>query len=524
MTLILVLLAGLAWLLYAFYRIRRSVHMLQLNSYRNNRFNAWNKQNLGSILAFREWLPFLSVIPLFFGSLPWALGMMTALYLTLFLLRSKEKEKKKLVYTNRVKRLLATVAVLSLLAAVLGFLLAARDLYYALMLPILVTLFPFALVLCGNTVNAPVETAINNSYLNDAKRIIRSMPGLTVIGITGSYGKTSVKHFLHTVLSQHYHTLMTPESFNTPMGVTRTVRGQLSPTHEIFIAEMGAKQLGDIKELCELAQPKYGIVTSIGPQHLESFKTLENVQKTKYELPEALPADGIAFLNADDANVMSYRPNLRCRKITFGFRNPEADYRASDVSVSSKGTSFTVTTPEGETALVETPLLGEHNVTNILSCIAVGKELGVPLAKLVKSVKRIKPVQHRLELKKNGSLTIIDDSFNSNPVGSKAALEVLRQMEGKRILITPGMIELGEQEYELNKAFGTYAAASCDYVILVGPKQTAPIAEGLKEAGYPEGQYAAVRNFTEAMKHLQQISEPGSVVLLENDLPDNYNE
>ncbi len=131
--------------------------------------------------------------------------------------------------------------------------------------------------------------------MNDARRIVQSMRNLLVIGITGSYGKTSVKHFLHTVLAQQFNVLMTPESFNTPMGVTRTVRSSLSPTHDIFIAEMGAKQTGDIKELCDLAQPKMGIITSIGPQHLETFKTLENVQATKFELVESLPADGTAF-------------------------------------------------------------------------------------------------------------------------------------------------------------------------------------------------------------------------------------
>lgn len=524
MTPILTLLAGLAGLLYAWERVRRSVHMLQLNSYRNHRFYNWNKSNASKLFTVREWIPLLFLIPLIFGADSAALLIFTAVYAGLWLFRSKETEKKKLVYTNRVKRLFATLAVLAVAVAALAVAAAWNGAVYAMLLVIPMTLAPMLFVLAANTLNGPIEQSINNGYLNDARRIIRSMNGLTVIGITGSYGKTSVKNFLNTVLSQHYNVLMTPESFNTPMGITRTVREQLRPIHEIFIAEMGAKQVGDIKELCDLAQPQYGILTSIGPQHLESFKSLQNVQKTKYELPEALPEDGIAFLNADDANVMSYSSRLRCRTVKFGLHHPAADYRASDVKVSPKGSTFTVTTPKGESAVVETVLLGGHNVTNLLAVIAVGCELGIPLEKLAKSVKKIKPVKHRLELKKSGSITIIDDSFNSNPVGSKAALEVLKQMEGKRILITPGMIELGTEEYELNKAFGRYAADACDYVILVGKKQTAPIQDGLKEAGYPESQYRAVRNFQEAMQHLNQISGPGSIVLLENDLPDNYNE
>ena len=524
MTLTFALLAGLAWLGYAALRIRRGIHMLQLNSYRNSRYWNWNKNNWNATLAVREWFPLAAVIPALFGWEEAGFIALTAIYILLILLRPKEKDKKKLVFTNRVKRLAATAAVLALAVGAAGLIPALNGFTYVLLLLPLVTLFPFITVIAANTVNAPMEKAINNSYLNDARRLIRSMNRLQVIGITGSYGKTSVKHFLHTVLSQQYNVLMTPESFNTPMGITRTVREHLRPTHEIFIAEMGAKQLGDIRELCELALPKYGILTSIGPQHLESFKTLENVQRTKYELPEFLPADGTAFLNADDPNVMSYQAKLACRRITFGFRNPEADYRAIDVSVSVKGTAFTVVAPSGETARVETLLLGGHNVTNILACIACGHELGVPLDKLAKGVKRIKPVEHRLELRKNGSITIIDDSFNSNPVGSRSALEVLKEMDGKRILITPGMIELGEKEFELNKAFGSFAAEACDYIILVGPKQTAPIQQGLKEAGYPTERLTVVRNFTEAMTVMREVAEPGSIVLLENDLPDNYNE
>lgn len=524
MTFTFTLLAGLCWLGYASLRIRRSIHMLQLNSYRNSRFWTWNKQNWGSTLTLREWLPLPAALLALFGWTDAALAALSVVYVLLFALRPKEKDKKKLVFTNRVKRLAATVAVLSLALAACGLIAAANGFSYSLLLLPVMTLFPFSLVMAANTINGPMEKAISNGYLNDAKRLIRSMDRLQVIGITGSYGKTSVKHFLHTVLSQQCNVLMTPESFNTPMGITRTVREHLRPTHEIFIAEMGAKQNGDIRELCELAQPRYGIITSIGPQHLESFKTLENVQKTKYELAEFLPADGIAFLNADDENVMSYKPSLACRRITFGFRNPDADYRAEEVVVSVKGTAFTVAAPTGETARVETLLLGAHNVTNLLACIACGHQLGIPLDKLAKVVKRIKPVEHRLELRRNGGITIIDDSFNSNPVGSRSALEVLKQMEGKRILVTPGMIELGAKEFELNKAFGSYAAEACDYIILVGPKQTAPIQQGLKEAGYPGPQMTVVRNFTEAMTVMREVAKPGSIVLLENDLPDNYNE
>ena len=136
-------------------------------------------------------------------------------------------------------------------------------------------------------------------YINDAKQMLAQMPDLKIIGITGSYGKTSTKHYLNRILSEQFDVLMTPGSFNTPMGVVRTVREMMKPYYYVFIVEMGAKQLGDIKEICDIVHPEIGIVTAVGEQHLESFKSIENVQRTKFELVEALPENGFAVLNDD---------------------------------------------------------------------------------------------------------------------------------------------------------------------------------------------------------------------------------
>jgi UDP-N-acetylmuramoyl-tripeptide--D-alanyl-D-alanine ligase len=513
----------MVWMLYAGNRIRKSVHMLQLNSYYNDRFNKWNIQNLRKTLSLKEWIPLLFVIPLVFDNTTVALIIWIFAFLLLWLIRSKEKEKKKLVYTSRVKRLITTIFLILLIIT-----LAMTQLVnnYKLMVwsfLFLIDIMPFLIVVAANTINGPMERQINKSYLNDARKMILSMRDLLVIGITGSYGKTSVKHFLNTVLNQQNNVLITPESYNTPMGITKTIRNMLRPTHDIFISEMGAKQRGDIKELCDLVNPRIGILTSIGNQHLESFKTLKNIQDTKFELIEALPQDGIGFLNFDDANISSRKLNFRCKIITFGIRSTNLDYQAHDIKYSSTGTQFQVSKKDGTTAIFESILLGEHNVNNILACIAVGSELGIPLDKLVLYVRKIKAVQHRLEiLHRANQITIIDDSYNSNPVGSKAALDVLKQLNGRRILITPGMVELGDKEYELNKSFGVYAAEVCDYIILVGKNQTKHIQDGLTEAGYPESKLYIAKNLNDALQHLDKVADSGSFVLLENDLPDNY--
>jgi len=192
--------------------------------------------------------------------------------------------------------MLAAHAVILALAVAWSFFMIFTHRFLFLVLFILLT--PLFVILV-NLLNSPLERAISNWYISDAKRILREMPHLIVIGITGSYGKTSTKYFLAKLLSYKYNTLMTPGSFNTPMGVVKTVREQLRPIHDVFVCEMGAKHVGDIKELCDLVNPRYGILTAIGPQHLDTQGTMENIEKTKFELPYALPDDGTAFLSYD---------------------------------------------------------------------------------------------------------------------------------------------------------------------------------------------------------------------------------
>jgi UDP-N-acetylmuramoyl-tripeptide--D-alanyl-D-alanine ligase len=383
-----------------------------------------------------------------------------------------------------------------------------------------------ATLLC-NTLNKPFEDAINLYYYKDAQKKIKEMKSLIVIGVTGSYGKTSTKHVLHKILSKRFNVLMTPESYNTTMGNIKTIRMNLKPTHEIYISEMGAKNIGDVEEICDLVSPNFGVLTSIGPQHLESFKTIENVKKAKFELIEAVPEAGVGFMNIDDENIQTL-PSPKCRVVSYGIDNLKADFRAENIKFSSRGASFQVVKPDGSRAEFQTKLLGKHNIYNILSGVALATELGMELDTIAYAVRDLEAVEHRLQLKPmvlGNGVTMIDDAYNSNPVGSKMALEVLSQMDSnKKIMVTPGMIELGEQEYELNKAFGTYAADACDYVILVGTKQTKPIQEGLKEKNFDESKLFVVPNLDEAFKQLRTIASEGSVVLFENDLTDDYNE
>jgi len=490
-----------------------SVHFFQLNSYRHDTHRKWLSQNKRKI-----------IVPLIFGALSFGaffLHKITAVVFVLFALVSiPKKAKKPLVYTPRVKRMLITAGLITFVP--LGFVIAlCKDLMISSALMCLyIALAPF-IMLISDLINKPMEKCINKGYTKDAEKILAQCPDLKIIGITGSFGKTSVKYYLNSLLQTKYNVLMTPESFNTPMGVVKTIRGSLKSTHEIFICEMGAKWVGDIKELCDIVHPQNGIITSVGPQHLESFGSLDNVKKTKFELAQEVGEKGILLLNGDDENIKSV--NCSSPHLTYTI-DGDGDYNASDISVSSKGTCFTVTAKSGEKETFSTKLIGKHNVINITGAIAMAHQMGVPMSLMKGAVRKLEGVPHRLALSETPNATIIDDAYNSNPTGSKTALEVLSVFEGYKIVVTPGMVELGEKQYELNKKFGEYMAQVCDYVVLVGRKQAEPMKEGLLEKGFSESKIYIAGSINEALNHTYSLNSKGKkkIILLENDLPDNY--
>ncbi len=435
-----------------------------------------------------------------------------------------KKAKKPFVVTMRVKRTYITSAILfTLICALVGFLLTGAEprLYFIGLFPLLLPLW----VALGGLCAWPVEKLVSEMYFRDAQKKLADRPDLIKIGITGSYGKTSVKFILGTILQEKFQVLVTPSSFNTPMGVTRIIREKLMPAHQVFVAEMGARHVGDIKELCRLVHPHHGVLTSVGPQHLDTFHTLERIKSTKYELIQAIPDGGCCFFPDDKGICRDLFDKTRKEKRLCSVHPDadDADVWATDIHVSPSGSSFILHTMNDEIAC-QTRLLGEHNIQNILLAATVGLRLGMTLRQIARGIAKIMPVEHRLQLIPSTGVTIIDDAFNSNPRGAQAALRVLREFEGRRIIITPGMVELGEGEAEFNHKFGLMMADCVDVAILVGKKHTSPIAKGLKEAGFPKENTYVVSSLEEASAILRQIGHAGDVALFENDLPDNYSE
>jgi UDP-N-acetylmuramoyl-tripeptide--D-alanyl-D-alanine ligase len=272
------------------------------------------------------------------------------------------------------------------------------------------------------------------------------------------------------------------------------------------------------------------VITSIGPQHLESFGTIQNIARAKFELadalqkPQKLPEGGALFVNFDNDYI---REEIAARNasgvVRYGMSEEGCDYIGKDVSVSSSGSTFTVVYPDRSARVFSTRLLGRHNVTNIIAALAVADRLHVDGAAAAISVGRLEAVPHRLQLINRGDIIIIDDAYNSNGIGAEAALEALSGFDGFKILVTPGMVELGGEQERLNRHFGKMAAAVCDFVVLVGPRVTGSVLAGLKDAAYPEGKIFVAEDAASAFLKVNAIGTGGQkIVLIENDLPDNY--
>lgn len=439
-------------------------------------------------------------------------------------------QKKKFALTARMKRLYAALFIVSLLLALVSWAVSVRlqlDGILDWIIPMLALLLPMLLLPLAVALAAllalPLEKLIFHLYFRDAEKKLLANDRMIRIGITGSYGKTSTKFILAEILSQKYNVLATPASFNTPMGVTRIIRERLTPSHQVFIGEMGARHVGEIRELCRLVHPTIGILTAVGPQHLDTFKTLERIEKTKYELIDALPQDGLAvFMNDGDIVERLYEKTEKPKLLA---AREGADAWAENVRVSPEGCRFTLRFGDGEAIECDTLLLGEHNVKNILAASLVARHLGLTPAQIARGIRSLKPVEHRLQLIRTPSgIGVIDDAFNTNPRSSREALKVLASFPGKRVIVTPGMVELGEKEVEYNRDFGRCMAGCVDAAVLVGKKHTRPIREGLLEKGFAENQIYTVGSLDEAITAVNGLVKPGDTVMYENDLPDHYSE
>jgi len=553
----LLLIAAFILVKHSWHRYRYFLQMIQQNGYKIREYFQWLLQHFYTKVIMPEHFLIVLIIfsLLFFISEQLTITAST-LILGLFVIfwfhsidRFKpDQDKKPLVYTPRMQRLafiqglillffIYVIGDLSFTGRLMNTPIVIRDVTSALLIAepyfllfglILIDMsIPFFLIL-ASMITMPVEWNIHRGFKKKARQKLEGLSNLTVIGITGSYGKTSTKFMIHALLRERYQVCVTPGSYNTPMGICKVINNDLESHHQVLILEMGARYEGNIKELCEIARPDISVITNTGKAHLETFGSPEAIVREKSTLVQEVKQRGVLVLNADDEDVLSMaklRPDAKV--ISAGLNN--GDLQASEISYDNNGTTFKMHWREGENTKefdIEMKLLGAHNVLNFLLAAAVARNMGLRPATIAHAATRIEPVEHRLELKTHNGLIVIDDAFNSNPVGAKNALEILKAFtSGRRIIITPGMIELGELQYEENKKFGRQIAeAGLDLIILVGKEQTAPILEGIREISPDTNNIRVVHSLFEANKIVKEYGREGDVVLYENDLPDTYSE
>lgn len=430
----------------------------------------------------------------------------------LFCFKFKEKKQKnKLIYTKRFIRFYILFVSLSLLLLSFIFLLFKTVFWpFILINSLILNYFVFML---AHILILPIENVIKNGYIKKAKKKLKECKNLKVIAITGSFGKTSVKNFIYQILKTKFKVCMSPNSFNTDMGITKTILNYLKLDDEFLILEMGADRLHDINKLCKIVKPDYSILTGVTNQHLNTFKTFDNIVSTKYELVQNTKGNGFIVFNGENKITKEfYDKTTTANKVLVGNKK----FFAKDIECSLFGTTFTLVHHKKQ-IIIKTKLLGRHNVINLLLASRLAVILGFSLDDIKFAIEKIEQVEHRLNLIENNGKYILDDSFNANSEGVKRSIEVLKSHSGKKIVITGGIVELGKDSYKENYNLGVLMQ-DIDFVIITNKINRTALLDGLNR----ENNVFVVENLIEAVEKLQEIYFVGDCVLFLNDLPDSY--
>lgn len=539
----------LIWFAGTCLRMFRQTRFFQIEEYMNLRYLRWYFAQPDRWLLPRSSLAVMigMIFALTTDSIPGELSLIPFLAAILAALiavypPSEGEVKKRFVRTQRATRLLITMLVINLiwfvlLYAVLNSLTIESDRIRAIIVSLaawmIFMLSPFWIVV-SNIINYPIENFMRGQFLQRAERVIHQIRP-RIIGITGSYGKTTTKNYLRDILSVRYRTYATPKSYNTLMGVSLAINNDLADDYSIeyFISEMGAYIEGEIERICQLTPPEISIVVDVGPQHLERFGSLANIATAKYEIIRNLPPHGLGVFNWDNPFVREmYERGYPQNRIAVSRTLAPQDvpsggprFIATGITENLSGLQFTVTDLQtGQSAAFSVNLAGEHNITNLLLATAVAVHEGIPLSEVAMRARTLQPAESRLVRQSTAAgINIINDSYSTNPVGSISALKVLSMYQsGRRLLITPGMIELGELHEQENEKLGIAAAAYASDIILVGRKQTEPIQRGVLQAGFPAERLLVVDTLGEAVQWYQSNLKAGDTVLFLNDLPDTY--
>lgn len=429
-----------------------------------------------------------------------------------------KRSKTPLVVTARIIRYFVLFTILTLLlfgaTYYVSLITNVNLLYFVwinfLLVPLVVRL-AFLLI-------SPLEKHIQNKYFDKATKQLESFENLMKIGITGSYGKTSVKNIMTTILSESFEVVQSPYSYNTPMGFAKSV-SEITDTTQVFIMEIGARKIGDVAKIAKALKPQVGVITGIAGQHLQTFGSIEDVMRAKYELIESLDGNGLAVFNGENSRTknMFDRCSLKNKMLTC---MDSGNICVENLITNTEGTFFDLRIGENVRSC-KTRLIGRHNLENILLAVTVAVGLGMDIDSISYGIEKIDFTPHRLEVMEANGITIIDDSYNANEVGVKVALDTLSMFDSRKVVLCQGIVEGGEKEDEINYNIGVKMSSVADIAILVG-KLADKIQKGLIDSGYNPTRIVKYKNLREAQTAFKETLRAGDVLLLLNDLPDNY--
>ena len=392
--------------------------------------------------------------------------------------------------------------------------------FFLLISDILAPIIVSIIVLCFQ----PLVVLAKNQIIKKARKARERFENLLVIGITGSYGKTSTKEFLTEILSERFNVLKTEAHQNSEMGVSQCILNDLKKEHQVFVCEMAAYERGAIKFLCDIARPQIGILTGINEQHQSLFGSQENIIKTKYELIESLPEKGIAVFNGNNSYCLELYK--KTQKIQKRIVSPQADQslawdlKAEEIEIKKASIFFKVVQKDDKKVWFELNLLGKQNIENILMAAQTARELGMSLEEISGACKKIKPQEKTMELKKGkNGLFIIDDSYAANPQGVISALDYLKVYSGKKIIIMPCLIELGKASKRVHAKIGEKIGEVCDLAVIITKDRFKEIKKGAISSGMKGENVLFLEKPRQIFEELKPYFRSENVVLLEGRVP-----
>ena len=511
----------IVWSLGVIQRSLYQLYLWQVKEYRWDRMHAFLKTGPGKQF-FLDKLTGLKLAFFLIGLV--AINYLGLYYLALFipyvlhliLLLSRRSKVKKPDFTKKAL-LIYSLTFLSL-AAPTSLILFTPNLNIKILSLLGLDLLLPAIIPLAILVQWPLGTYLKNKTFKRAAEKRAKHKKLTVIGITGSYGKSSVKEFLATLLKEKFKVLKTPQNVNSEMGIANFILAKLKKNHQVLVAEMGAYKKGEIKKSCEIVRPQIGILTAINEQHLDLFGGLENTKKAKYELISSLPHNGFAVFNGDNEHTFKMALKTQVPHVLYSVKD-KAHVWASDIKATLDYLRF-VLNYKDKKELIEVKLTGKHNVSNLLAAITVSLHLGLDMEELRRGLSKLEPLERTLRpiIGREGVL-IIDDSYSANPDGVIAALEYLKEnfTDKQKVILMPSLIELGREARAIHAKLGSKLAEIGDQVIITTADYYKEILQGVERESYPK--FRLIMKSKEIKQHLKGFLDKDTVVLLESRVP-----